>query len=328
MKVQHINSWKGRRVLVTGASGIIGSWLTKELLARKAEVVALIRDHDPQSELFRSGDINRISVINGQLEDYPTCERAINEYEIDSVMHLGAQTIVGAAARSPLATLNANIKGTYNLLDSCRVHSNLIERIVIASSDKAYGESDILPYTEDMPLKANNPYDVSKSCADMIAQAYQNAYDLPIAILRCGNVYGGGDTNWSRIVPGTIRSLKMGEAPIIRSDGAYVRDYIYVEDVVLAYVCVAEQLGQENVIGEAFNVSRESPVTVREIVENIQSLMNAQHLTPVVLDQASGEIKDQHLSAEKARKVLGWESRFNLQAGLTETINWYRDFFS
>lgn len=321
-------SWQGRRVLVTGATGIVGSWLTKQLLARGAEVVALIRDQDPQSELYRSGDVNRVSVVNGELEDYRTCERAINEHEVDTVMHLGAQTIVGAAARSPLATLDANIKGTYNLLEACRVHSNLVERVVVASSDKAYGESGILPYTEDMPLNANNPYDVSKSCADLIAQAYQNSYGLPVAILRCGNVYGGGDLNWSRIVPGTIRSLKMGDAPIIRSDGAYVRDYIYVEDVAQAYVCVAEQLERENIRGEAFNVSNESPVTVREIVESIQGLMDGKHLAPVVLDQAQGEIRDQHLSAAKAKKTLGWKSRFDLQSGLAETIKWYHDFFA
>ena len=328
MTTRQQESWKGRRVLVTGATGIIGSWLTKELLARDAEVVALVRDQDPQSELFRSGDINRVSVVNGELEDYRTCERAINEHEVDSVMHLGAQTIVGAAARSPLATLEANIKGTYNILEACRVHSSLVQRIVVASSDKAYGESDTLPYTEDMPLRANNPYDVSKSCADMISQAYQNSYDLPVAILRCGNVYGGGDLNWSRIVPGTIRSLKMGEAPIIRSDGAYVRDYIYVEDVAKAYVCVAEQLERENVQGEAFNVSNESPVTVREIVETIQDMMDGKHLTPVVLNRAAGEIRDQHLSAAKAKKTLAWKSEFDLKSGLAETIKWYDDFFA
>ena len=199
--------WVDCRVLVTGATGIVGSWLVKELLARSAHVVALIADSDPQTELIRSGDINKVAVVNGRLEDYQTLERAINEHEIDTVFHLGAQAIVGTARRSPMPTFEANIRGTYNLLEACRIHPDLVDRIVIASSDKAYGDQTQLPYVESMPLAGRNPYDVSKSCADLIAQSYFYTYETPVGVARCGNVYGGGDLNWSRIVPGTIRSF-------------------------------------------------------------------------------------------------------------------------
>jgi CDP-glucose 4,6-dehydratase len=320
--------WNQRRVFITGATGFIGSWLVKELLAHGAYVVALVRDTDPQSELYRSGDIRRVSVVNGRLEDFWTLERAINEYEIDTVFHLGAQTIVGTAHRFPLPTFEANIRGTYNLLEACRLHSNMVQRVVIASSDKAYGEQPNLPYTEDMPLNGRHPYEVSKSCADLIAQCYHHTYGLPVAIARCGNVYGGGDLNWSRIVPGTIRSFLRGERPIIRSDGTYVRDYIYVKDVVRAYMRLAECLDDDRVRGEAFNFSTETPLTVLELVQAIQRLMNCEHIEPQILDCAEGEIRAQYLSAAKARSILGWEPQFNLEQGLRETIEWYRVFLA
>jgi len=320
--------WNQRRVFITGATGFIGSWLVKELLAHGAYVVALVRDTDPQSELYRSGDIRRVSVVNGRLEDFWTLERAINEYEIDTVFHLGAQTIVGTAHRFPLPTFEANIRGTYNLLEACRMHSNMVQRVVIASSDKAYGEQPNLPYTEDMPLNGRHPYEVSKSCADLIAQCYHHTYGLPVAIARCGNVYGGGDLNWSRIVPGTIRSFLRGERPIIRSDGTYVRDYIYVKDVVRAYMRLAECLDDDRVRGEAFNFSTETPLTVLELVQAIQRLMNCEHIEPQILDCAEGEIRAQYLSAAKARSILGWEPQFNLEQGLRETIEWYRVFLA
>lgn len=320
--------WNQRRVFITGATGFIGSWLVKELLAHGAYVVALVRDTDPQSELYRSGDIRRVSVVNGRLEDFWTLERAINEYEIDTVFHLGAQTIVGTAHRFPLPTFEANIRGTYNLLEACRLHSNMVQRVVIASSDKAYGEQPNLPHTEDMPLNGRHPYEVSKSCADLIAQCYHHTYGLPVAIARCGNVYGGGDLNWSRIVPGTIRSFLRGERPIIRSDGTYVRDYIYVKDVVRAYMRLAECLDDDRVQGEAFNFSTETPLTVLELVQAIQRLMNCEHIEPQILDCAEGEIRAQYLSAAKARSILGWEPQFNLEQGLRETIEWYRVFLA
>lgn len=320
------NSWQGRKVFVTGATGMIGSWLAKELLGKGASVVALVQDTDPQSEFFRSGDYRQSSIINGRLEDFWTLERAINLYEIDTVFHLGAQTIVGVAHRLPLPTLEANIRGTYNLLEACRLHRELVQRVVIASSDKAYGEQSCLPYAEEMPLDGRHPYEVSKSCADLIAQAYHHTYGLPIAIARCGNVYGGGDLNWSRIVPGTIRSFMRGERPIIRSDGTYIRDYIYVQDVARAYIRMAECLDDKQVQGEAFNFSTEKPMTVLDLVSMIQVLMDSGHVKPDLRNSAEGEIRDQHLSAAKARNMLKWEPAFDLESGLRETIGWYRDF--
>jgi len=316
--------WSRRRVLVTGATGMIGSWLVKELLARSAHVVALLLDVDPQSELLRSGDIHRVSVVNGDLGDFRTLERAINLHETDTVIHLGAQTIVGAAHRFPLATFESNIRGTYNLLDACRLHQGLIDRIVLASSDKAYGEQAALPYTEDMPLAGRHPYEVSKSCTDLLGLSYHRTYDLPVAITRFGNVYGGGDLNWSRLVPGTIRSFIRGERPIIRSDGAFLRDYVYVKDAVRAYMTLAEHLDDARVRGRAFNFSAESPIPVLDVVAAIQALMQCEHLPPDIQNSATGEIRDQYLSAKAARDVLGWTAGCSLTSGLQETIAWYR----
>lgn len=317
-------AWRGRRVLVTGVTGMVGSWLVKELLERDAWVVGLVRDADPRSELYRSGDVNRISVVNGRLEDFRTVERAVNEHAVDVVFHLGAQTIVGAARRSPLPTFESNIRGTYNLLEACRRHADLVGRVVVASSDKAYGTQRDLPYTESSPLEGTGPYEVSKTCADLLARAYHETYGLPVAVARCGNVYGGGDLNWSRIVPGTVRSLLRDERPVVRSDGTYVRDYIYVKDVVDAYLDLAGALDDDGVPGEAFNFSTETPLSVLEIVDRIRSLMDRDGLEPRVLDQAHGEIREQHLSAAKARDRLGWMPRWELEEGLTETVDWYR----
>lgn len=319
--------WTGRKVFVTGATGIIGSWLVKDLLAEGAFIVALIRDADPMSELYRSQDINQVTVVSGSLEDYWTLERAINEHEIDTVFHLGAQTIVSTAHRCPLTTFESNIRGTYNLLEACRFHRDMVHRIVIASSDKAYGEQDNLPYTENMSLNGRHPYEVSKSCADMIAQSYFHTYALPICIARCGNVYGGGDLNWNRIVPGTIRSFMHRERPIIRSDGSYRRDYIYVKDVVRAYMNLAESLDDCRVQGQAFNFGNQSPMTVIEMVESISRLMNCNDIEPQILSCAEGEIHTQYLCSSKAGDILKWNPKFDLETGLGETINWYLEFF-
>ncbi|HBH02534.1 MAG: sugar dehydratase [Elusimicrobia bacterium GWA2_69_24] len=318
--------WTDRRVLVTGATGMVGSWLVKDLLAEDASVVALVLDADPQSELYRSGDIRRVTVVDGALEDFATLERALNAHEIETVFHLGAQALVGVAHRSPLGTFEANIRGTYNLLEACRRHRDVVRRVVVASSDKAYGAQARLPYVETLPLEGRHPYEVSKTCADLIAQSYAQTYGLPVAIARCGNVYGGGDLNWSRIVPGTVRSLLRGERPVIRSDGRYVRDYFYVKDAARAYRRLAEQLDDPRVRGEAFNFSTESPMTVLELVQAIQKLMDRAHLAPDVRGTAEGEIRSQYLSAAKAREVLAWEPRYDLEAGLRETIAWYRAF--
>lgn len=319
-------TWEQHRVFITGATGIVGSWLVKQLLQEGAYVVALIRDWDPQSELIRSGDVNQTTVVNGPLEDFATLERAISEHEIDTVIHLGAQAIVGTALRSPIATFEANIRGTYNLLEACRFHNDLVKRIVVASSDKAYGDVDTLPYNEDMLLKGRHPYDVSKSCADLIAMTYAHTYDLPVSVARCGNIYGGGDLNWSRIVPGTIRSILRNERPILRSDGSYIRDYVYVQDIVAAYLRLAQVSSENNVRGEAFNFSPESPTSVLEITRKISGLMGRTDLEPVILNQARAEIKDQYLDSSKAERLLNWAPRYSLGEGLLATIQWYKNF--
>lgn len=318
--------WAGRRVFVTGATGIVGGWLVKDLLAAGAHVVALVRDADPQSEFYRSGDYARTAIVHGRLEDFWTLERAINEHESDTVFHLAAQPIVGAARRAPLQTFEANIRGTYNLLEACRQHAALVRRVVIASSDKAYGTQPVLPYTEEMPLQGRQPYEVSKSCTDLIAQSYHATYDLPVAIARCGNIYGGGDLNWSRIVPETVRACLNGVRPVIRSDGTFLRDYIYVKDVSQAYQRLAERLDDPQVRGEGFNFSPEQAMTVLNLVTRIQRLMHCEHLTPDVRNTARGEIHSQYLDATKARDLLQWRVSYSLDEGLSETVAWYREY--
>lgn len=307
---------------------MIGSWLVKELLSESAIPVLLIHDADPQSELYRSKDIDRCSIVNGALEDYATVERAINEHEIATVIHLGAQTIVGTAHRSPLHTFEVNIRGTYNIMEACRVHSKVVKEVVVASSDKAYGTQKQLPYTEEMSLIGRAPYEVSKSCADLIAQSYFHTYNTPVTIARCGNIFGGGDLNWNRIVPGTIRSLLHKQQPEIRSDGGYVRDYIFVKDIARAYMRLAEQTAKDGVRGEAFNFSTEAPLTVLQLVQAIQKTLNLDEIGVKILNQAEGEIHSQSLAAGKAKKVLGWTADYDLNRGLNETIDWYKAFLN
>lgn len=315
-------SWSGRRVFVTGATGVVGSWVVKALLERGADVVALVLDVDPRCELVQSGDFARLTVVNGSLEDYRVVDRAIGVWEVDTVFHLAAQALVGAAFRSPLTTFEANVRGTYNLLEACRLHRQGIQAIVVASSDKAYGTQETLPYTEDMPLQPGHPYDASKACADLIAQAYAKTYDLPISITRCGNIYGGGDLNWSRIVPGTIRSLFRGERPIIRSDGLYVRDYLYVKDATSGYLRIAEA-AMQGVTGEAFNIGADARRNVLELVQIIAALMGRTDLDPDIRNVAQAEIHEQWLSAKKAETLIGWTPAYSLEEGLAETIDWY-----
>ena len=318
--------FKNKRVFVTGATGLVGSWLTRALVDLGAYTVVLIRDSDPQSELMRSGLINRVAVVNGSLEDFTSLERAINEHEIDTVFHLGAQTIVGTAMRNPLPTFEANIRGTYNLMEACRIHSGLVKRILVASSDKAYGDSEILPYTEKMPPQGRHPYDVSKSCTDLICQTYFHTYDLPVVIARCGNIYGGGDLNWSRIIPGTIRSVLGGQAPIVRSDGTLTRDYVYVQDAVAAYLKMAEQSERSDVRGEVFNFGPDQPRTVLQVIQSLADVMGRSDLQPIVQNRAKAEIRDQYLDASKARRVLGWEQTYSFEDGLRETVDWYKQY--
>jgi CDP-glucose 4,6-dehydratase len=316
--------WTGRSVLVTGGTGLVGAWVVKRLLAAGAEVVVLVKDLDPRSELVRSGELARVALVYGGLEDFAVLQHAVNLYRTECVFHLGAQTLVEVAHRFPLATFEANVRGTYNLLEVCRVHAELVRRVVVASSDKAYGEKAELPYTEEMSLDARHSYDVSKSCADLIAQAYAHTYHVPAAVTRFGNVYGGGDLNLSRLVPGAILACLRRERLVVRSDGSYTRDYLYVEDVAAGYLRLAEALDDPALHGQAFNFSTETRVSVLELVARIQRLMGVSDLPPDVRNTARGEIRHQHLSAKKARERLGWRPAFDLDAGLARTIEWYR----
>jgi len=318
--------WKGKSVFVTGATGILGSWLVKRLLADGATVTILKRDHVPQSALELSGAIKKVNIVHGSLEDYWTAERSLNEYEIDTCFHLAAQAIVQTSNRSPLPTFEANIRGTWNLLEAMR-NNPLIKRIVVASSDKAYGDSSRLPYKEDThPLAGMHPYDASKSCCDLIAQAYAHTYKMPIGIARCGNIYGGGDLNFNRIIPGTIKSVLHHESPIIRSDGQYVRDYFYVEDAVDAFLALAEATDSKALQGQAFNFSPEKPLKVADVVNHILALTHSS-AKPTVLNQASNEIKEQYLDCTKAHTLLDWHAKTSLDDGLAKTIAWYQAFF-
>ena len=321
-----VQFWRDRPTLVTGATGLVGGWLVSRLLTLQADVVCLVRDWVPQSELAASGNLSRVKVVRGDVRHQATIERVLGEYEIATVIHLAAQTIVTIANRNPVSTFDANIRGTWALLEACR-RSPSVNQIVMASSDKAYGECSTLPYREETPLRGCHPYDVSKSCADLIAQTYANTYRTPVAITRCGNFYGGGDLNWNRIVPGTIRSVLRGERPIIRSDGQYVRDYFYVEDGAAAYTLLAERLADSpDLRGEAFNFSNEIQFTVADLVRRILTRMGSS-LEPDVQNVTTNEIRRQYLSAEKARRALDWKPLFTLDEGLDRTIGWYRRFF-
>jgi len=321
------NYWRDRPTFVTGGTGLVGSWLLKRLADEGAEVIALVRDWVPQSEVVRAGIFDRVKVVRGDVCDQPLLERALGEYEIATVFHLAAQTTVPVANRNPVSTFETNVGGTWNVLEACR-RSPKVEQIVMASSDKAYGSHDQLPYVEDTPLIGRTPYDVSKSAADLIAQAYAATYGTPVVITRCGNFYGGGDLNWNRIVPGTIRSVLRAEPPMIRSDGQFIRDYFYVEDGAAAYMLLAEKLAEDpSLAGQAFNFSNEEAITVLDLAGRVLKAMGS-NLVPKVLNQANNEIREQRLSSAKARKVLGWKPLFELDRGLANTIAWYRRFFS
>jgi CDP-glucose 4,6-dehydratase len=318
--------WRDRPVLVTGASGLLGSWLVRHLVAAEADVVALVRDWIPRSELTAAGLLDRVRVVRGDVRDQETMERAMGEYEIATVFHLAAQTIVGVANRNPISTLDTNIRGTWAVLEACR-RTPTVQQVVTASSDKAYGDQPQLPYREDAPVLGRHPYDVSKSCADLLSQMYAKTYRLPVCVTRCGNFYGGGDLNWNRLVPGTIRSVLRNERPIIRSDGHFTRDYIYVEDGARAYMLLAEQLAAKpKLAGDVFNFSYERRMTVLELVDHILDVMGSK-LKPDVRNEASNEIRDQYLDATKARTTLGWAPSFTFEASLRATVDWYKRYF-
>jgi len=311
--------------LVTGCTGILGSWLTQALVEQGADVVGLVRDWVPHSQLVLSGTYERVKIVRGDVTDYNVLERTLAEYEIEAIFHLAAQTIVTIANRNPLSTFETNIKGTWLLLEAAR-RVNTVKRVLIASSDKAYGSHAHLPYTEDAPLLACHPYDVSKACAERLAYTYAVTYQLPVAITRCANLYGGGDLNWNRVVPGTMRSVLYGERPIIRSDGSPMRDYLYVRDAVTGYLRLAEALDAPALHGQAFNFGMDAPQTVLDIVRAIIAISDHPELEPCILNEASNEIQAQYLSSDKAGRLLGWEPAHTLSEALQETLAWYRAF--
>jgi CDP-glucose 4,6-dehydratase len=312
---------------VTGCTGILGSWLTAALLEHDADVIGLVRDWVPRSQLVLSGTFNRIKIVRGDVTDYALLERTLAEYEVETVFHLAAQTIVPIANRNPLSTFETNIKGTWLLLEAAR-RVGTVKRLLVASSDKAYGTHEQLPYTEDAPLLACHPYDVSKACAERLARTYAFTYGLPTAITRCANLYGGGDLNWNRIVPGTTRSVIYGERPVIRSDGSLVRDYLYVLDAVAGYLRLAQALDDQALKGEAFNFGMDQPKSVLEMVQAIIAASDYPEIEPIILDEAPNEIQAQYLSSAKARRLLGWEPAFTLEEALAETFVWYKAFLA
>ena len=317
--------WQDRRVFVTGASGLVGGWLVEALLKEGADVVILLRDWVPGSRLLASELLKKTSVVRGDLSDSRNLERILAEYEIKSVIHLAAQTIVPIANKNPLSTFESNIAGTWDLLEACR-HVKSIESVVVASSDKAYGDVPNLPYKEDMPLSAVYPYDVSKACADMISFSYAQTFDLPVAITRCGNFFGGGDLNWNRIIPGTIRAVVRGKSPIIRSDGTLIRDYIYVEDAVSAYMTLTKSLSLDpSLKGEAFNFSNETQRTVLDLTKTIIKIL-VSSLKPIIQGKNYGEIQAQYLDSSKATARLGWKPKYGIEEGLKKTISWYKNY--
>ena len=328
MEGLEMSFWNNKSVLVTGATGLVGSWLVRDLLQKGVRVTALVLDSDPSSQLIRSGDYNHISVVNGDLRNYKDVSRAVFANECTDIFHLGAQTIVGTALQDPISTFESNIQGTWNVLEAARQSNGVIKSVVVASSDKAYGSSDQLPYLENFPLHGDGPYDVSKSCTDLIAQSYGSTYGVPVTIARCGNIYGGGDLNWSRIVPGTIRDLLSNNRPILRSDGTFVRDYVHVDDVVSAYLRLSEVSQTKNLNGEAFNFSRDEPLSVLDLYREISMTVRGKYVEPDIQNIANSEIKDQHLNSDKAHSVLAWNSSITLQSGLEKTFEWYKTYLA
>lgn len=321
--------WREKSVLVTGAGGFVGSWLAHALVERGGTVTAILRDETALNNFALRGLGERVNVVRGSITDAATVERALNEYEVDTCFHLAAQAIVGAANRSPVSTFESNIRGTWTVLEACRT-ARLVERVVVASSDKAYGSQPQLPYTEEMPLLGANPYDASKACAEMLVRSYRETFGLPVAVSRCANIYGGGDLNFSRLIPGTIRSVLRGERPVIRSDGTPTRDYLYIDDAVAAYLALGEQMAHPEVPGTAFNFGPGSPISPLDLVRCVLDLCDARDVEPDVRGRGSlpGEIDRQYLDSARAARVLGWQARIPLEGGLRRTVSWYRAFLA
>ena len=321
-----VKFWRNRNVFITGGFGLLGSALVEELHALGANITLLKRDHAASSRLLTLPAFQHCNIVNGDFEDYDVVYRALNEYEIDTVLHVGAQPIAPVGNRAPLPTLRANIMGTANMLEAARL-SPLVKRMIVASSDKAYGPQPVLPYTEEASLKGTHPYDVSKSCTDLLAQMYYNTYKLPVCVTRCGNLYGPGDLNWQRVIPETITHLYHGEAPVIRSDGKFIRDYFFIRDAAHAYLRLAEEMDRPEIVGQAFNFSTGNRFTVIDIVKEVAKAFGRTDLEPVILNQAKAEIVEQTLSSEKAARLLNWKPQFTVEEGLAETVAWYKKYF-
>ena len=318
--------WKSTKVLVTGADGFIGSHVAKALIEKNAEVTTIVRDIKKTNNMDILNIKNKINIVHGDLVNFKDCERAINEYDVEFCFHIAAQAIVGPANRSPLSTFQSNIEGTWNILETCRV-SKTIKGLIVASSDKAYGQQEKLPYTEDSPLKGYFPYDASKACAEILARSYFMTYNIPLAITRNANTYGPADMNTSRIIPDVILRLLKGEQPVIRSDGTPERDYMYIKDAVNAYLTLAENLHRKEVAGQAFNFGTGKPISVLDVYKKIIKIMG-RNAEPKILREAKNEIDRQYLDCAKAKNVLGWGAKYDINTGLKETIDWYKGYFS
>jgi CDP-glucose 4,6-dehydratase len=318
--------WSGKSVLVTGVGGFVATHLAQHLADQGASVVGILRDSRGGKRMRLFQLLDKIDVVRGEIEDLGLMERAFNEYEVEYCFHLAAQAIVGIANRSPLSTFESNIRGTWTVMEAAR-NSKLLKGVVMASSDKVYGDQDVLPYTEDNPLLAKYPYDASKLCGEVLARSYAATFGVNVGVLRCANIYGGGDLNWSRIIPGTIRSMLAGEAPIIRSDGTLERDYMHVADAVSAYATLAENLDREEVQGEAFNFGWGRGYSVLEIVNTILD-QGGSSLRPQILGENKGEIERQWLASEKAQTILGWEPIVTLEDGIRRSIDWYNEYLT
>jgi CDP-glucose 4,6-dehydratase len=322
-----VSYWKGKKVFVTGATGLMGSWLVKALMREGAEIVALVRDRVPKSMLVREGLIDQITTVSGDLESLPILERAIAEYNPHTIFHLAAQPLVQVAKRDPVGTLRANVMGTWNVMEACRLTGRA--HVVVASSDKAYGATDNLPYRETHPLQGRYPYDVSKSCTDLIAQMYAATYGVKTAIARCGNLFGGGDLNFDRTIPGVIKATLAGQPFVIRSDGRFVRDFLYVKDAAESYLILGQRLSEDKSIsGEAFNFSLGERLTVVEIVQMALRIMGRSDLQPVIQNIVTTEVREQYLDASKARERLWWRPKYGMEEAIRETVDWYRDHFA
>ncbi len=320
-------NWNGTNVLVTGADGFIGSHVAKALIERGSEVTTVVRDIKSRNNMDVLGIKSKINLVYGDIANLQDCERAINEYDIQFCFHIAAQALVGPANRNPISTFESNIRGSWSILEACRT-SKTVKGIIVTSSDKAYGQQEELPYTEDSQLNGYYPYDASKACEEIIARSYYMTYNMPLAITRNGNTYGPADMNMSRIVPEIVTSLLKGKRPVIRSDGSPERDYMYIKDSVSAHLTLAENLHRKEVLGQAFNFGTGNPISVMDLYKKIASIMGKSSIKPKILSKAQNEIDRQYLDSTKAKKILGWEARYGLDSGIRETIEWYKGYFS